>query len=133
MGKESDMGERKDGVKQAQWRHFFLYGKNRYRKTETMGDLKKILSHETGVSLAEVRPADVYEILLGLFLKHTTECEKRGMFLKMFSERESVKIGDMIRYLLDTLKMVKVRDGDDILIDLGEPDPSVLPVDYDTT
>ena len=110
------------------WRHFLLYAKNYYRKTETISDLLTILSHEMGLDPRSVKLRDVYEILAGLFLKYATGDQKREFLMGMFSERDSVKIGDVVLQLLRVLSVMRVRDGEIVLIDLGEPDPSVLPL-----
>jgi hypothetical protein len=112
----------------AEWRHFFLYAKNHYTKSERIRDLLTILSHEVGIPLKYAAVKDVYDILVGLFLRYATEYEKRHFFEKLFSEKDSVKIGDVIFQLLGALSVVKVRDGDKVLINLGEPDGDVLPL-----
>jgi len=111
-----------------EWRHFLFYAKNRYGKTETISDLKTILSHETGLNPGSVKLGDVYEILVGLFLKYTTGDQKKDFFMRIFAERDSVKIGDVILQLIGALSVLKIRDGERVLIELGEPDPSVLPL-----
>ncbi|HUO78325.1 MAG TPA: hypothetical protein VMU21_12195 [Thermodesulfovibrionales bacterium] len=110
------------------WRHFLLYAKNYYLKTETISDLLKILSHETGLDPRSVKLWDVYEVLAGRFVKYTRGDQKKDFFMRMFSEGDSVKIGDVVLQLLAALSVQKVRDGETVLIDLGEPDPSVLPL-----
>jgi len=111
-----------------EWRHLLLYAKNHYRKTETIFDLKQILSHETGINLENVKLREVYEILAGLFVKYATGDQRKDFFVRLFSEKDSVKIGDVILQFLAALSVQKVRDGDRVLIDIGEPDPSVLPL-----
>ena len=111
-----------------EWRHFLLYAKNCYRKTETISDLLTILSHEMGLDPKSVKLRDVYEILAGLFLKYATGDQKKDFFIQMFSERDSVKLGDVVLQLLRVVSVLRVRDGETVLIDLGEPDPSVLPL-----
>jgi hypothetical protein len=111
-----------------EWRHFLLYAKNQYTKSEPIRDLLTILSHETGISFEYAVVRDVYDILVGLFLRYASEYEKRHFFEKLFSEKDSVKIGDVIFKLLGALSVVKVRDGDRLLINLGEADSNVLPL-----
>jgi hypothetical protein len=111
-----------------EWRHFFLYAKNYYTRSERMRDLLIILSHETGIPFEYAAVRDVYDILVGLFLRYASEYEKRHFFEKLFSDKDSVKIGDVIFQLLGALSVVKVRDGEKVLINLGEPDGDVLPL-----
>ena len=128
-------------------RHFFLYAKGHYKKTETVKDLSMIICERNGL-VPQVLPVDIIlEILLELALEVVSEKDPFGYgdgpyrkfcmelvqgmsywtpdFLWSLREKgaEYVAITVCLVYLLNTSRL-----DIDSNCPLGEADPSVLPL-----
>lgn len=114
-------------------RHFYLYAKGRYEQGDTMKDLKKIASNYCG--LERIRTEEIPVFLNSEVYPEVAKNENtfsdfwRGCapstYKGMDDEGYYVRV---IRKMLSILNLTKVREGDTILINLGEPDPDILPL-----
>lgn len=126
-------------------RHFYLYAKNHYQPNGVMNDLKVLMAKRCGMDLEYVQSKDIMEILLKLAHKtlRTSDAYNFADFFQDILPRNWWKLGrapntvnkecideeDLIQAIcakcLSVLCNLKVVDID---IELGEPDPSILPL-----
>lgn len=114
-------------------RHFYLYAKNHYVESDNRNeDLKIILAHYCGVRIDHISIFDVIRVMSGIvsdgdtlheLMQSTRWCEK---------SRQLVVANCIIDYLLTKGSIARVKDGDVTLLNLGEPDPNILPLRRET-
>ena len=116
-------------------RHFYLYAKNHYLRTDLKTDLLKILENYTGTPVEYLKVGDLVAVLLPIAYKHiNNEHQFTNFIYKNLSKTESI-IGKIetepvehyliiLETCLSTLVTVKV---DDIDFKLGEIDENILP------
>lgn len=108
-----------------EWRHFILYAKGHYRKTALLEDLKQILAKYCRIEPGQARLFDICEILLGIYLSHSTEARQKDLVMRIFSSEECGII-TAIEHLIGAISTIKVFQGEKELLALGEPDPDIL-------
>lgn len=117
--------------------HFYLYAKGHYQESDVIEDLKKILSNRSAIPLQYVQPRDVARTLLEIAWKHIAESgNPEYHFIEFISRLNPINIfgkecwsgGEgfwkvLLEDCLSVLRMTKVAG-----LDLGEADPTVLPL-----
>lgn len=120
-------------------RHFVLYAKGWYRKTDRNEDLKQILSDYTGIDVKFLHKDNLISILLELafefpsvrikatdFIIGLAPCQ-RWKYLSNPLDKcdfEDALIGECLSYLMLTTR----EECDTVLGGLGSPDENVLPL-----
>ena len=119
-------------------RHFYLYAKGHYKRSEDLlDDLKHIAAAYCGMSVEQYRDSDLI-ILLGkevfqyiknenVFIDMLKELHPDSLRSNFFMEGEPYIIRLMAQFL-KFLVFAKIRDGDHVIINLGEADPEILPL-----
>ena len=119
------------------YQHVYLYAKNWYKRTNTLEDLKRILSIRSNIGADEISNEDVVRQLLHITYPHIVKSGNpphffEELFIDMLPENEW-KIGfkeddDMYTKIckscLNFLNFVKVSEIEDLL---GPPDYTILP------
>lgn len=116
-------------------RHIILYAKGHYKRGDMMEDLQKIIVHITGLEKRFVYPHVIYDIVAKIFNKYVSVQDKNNFISALFSydifegQPTQITTEKAITYLLSTLACLKTRASDgSIRLDLGEPDPNILPL-----
>jgi len=118
--------------------HFYLYAKWHYQEGNLIDDLKQILSKRSAIDTQYIQTRDLAQILLGLAWKHiSTSGNPEYQFIEFVSrlhqadmwgnpmpEEERKDFYDvLLANCLSVLRNTKVAG-----LDLGEVDPSILPL-----
>lgn len=115
------------------YRHIFLYAKNWYKKTDTIEDMKKLVSEYTGVPLEHVLVEDII-LVLSHILDNYPRYSKPSTFIRRLLEHERFsKWGKEDKTMRDhiisvSLSIIAFTDVGEIPFELGDPDPDVLPL-----
>ena len=119
-------------------RHFYLYAKGHYeRSNDLIHDLKQIAAAYCGMSPKHYRDKDLI-ILMGkevfqyiknenVFIDMLDELSPDSNRTLMFLNGEPYMIRLMSQFI-KFLNLARIRDGDHVIINLGEADPDILPL-----
>lgn len=110
------------------WRHIILYAKGHYRKTATIKDLQSIIGRLCGINPEDVGLADILHVVTDLFVKHTSDNQKKDFFSRLFMFDEKVDVKIVIKRMLSYLSVVPVIVDGIEKLHLGDADPEVLPL-----
>lgn len=118
-----------------QFRHFYLYAKNHYKRTDTISDLKHILAHECALDERYVDIRDIFELLLRLVSHHIQgEFQFADLVMRLMGNLRIPILcpqndTERLNYLLSFLANTKVvKENGEIIMELGKADPKVLPL-----
>ena len=128
-------------MKLERWRHLYLYAKYHYERTDIVDDLKTIIAKECLLDKSGVSSAGVVSVLADAAWKHiNTEREFKELMERISPDSMEMRCRRLlqdgtpydyytatINALLGVLSMVKVYSNDEMLINLGEPDFTLLP------
>lgn len=112
------------------FRHIYLYAKGHYQRDPMISglksDLSRIIGAVCGLDHIHIPIRDIYQILCGLVYRHfKQESHFTDMMMRVLAANDE---DERIYAFLCVLSVVKVRDGDTVLMDLGAADPNVLPL-----
>ncbi len=116
--------------------HVYLYAKGHYKEGDLVEDMKKVFGKRNAIESEYITAADITHMLL----KIVSPCMKTPYHFKEFvldlhplnywrlsrgiySFEQAV-----IRKCLSILRMTQVKEGDEVLIELDDPDPGILPL-----
>jgi hypothetical protein len=105
-------------------RHLYLYAKGHYIQSDIIQDLKTIVAKMCMMYPEHVEKTDIIHWLLKEVYQHIKTEEDFFKFFSLTYYSWGNKI-DIIRNSLSFLRFIRVKDID---IELGQPDPSVLPL-----
>jgi len=119
-------------------RHFYLYAKNHYKKTDTLEDLKKILGVWCGVDPEHITKTDIVRKLLSIAHPHLKSESKFLDFIKYLEPdylwafpmyiKEAGSEYDFQRAVIHgCLSILALTRVDEIDGSLGEADSNILP------
>lgn len=118
--------------KLAPWRHVLLFCKNHYVTKNVPGvdldALKVVIGHETGIEPEHVVLRDVYGILVGLFLDLAEPWMVRDFMNSLFSWEPTATIEAATGKICGLLACLTCIKGGEVVLDLGAPDPAILPL-----
>lgn len=124
------------------FRHVFLYSKGHYEKKDTIQDLSRILSQRNCLCEAHISASFIMEALVRIVYPliknseyyfvdfmtsispHSFENVYRSGVLKEGYSYEHAVIAKCLSFLRQT----RVKDNGVVLLDLGCPDPEILPI-----
>lgn len=126
-------------------RHFFLYAKGHYKTGDLLEDCKKILGEWCGVDPQYIRAEDVVgHLIQGVYpFIFNSNPDVGIMRFREFIKNASpdwnifrlspnpapyVYWKAMLETSLSVLALVQVKEQGTLLLDLGEPDPKILPL-----
>jgi hypothetical protein len=116
-------------------RHILLYAKGHYRREpeKMFQELRVLVGNHTGVIPTKV---DILRVVWSLAAPHLMigEINPKERLLTIFErlieitqqENRPLAVEDIVRHLIAILGHTKVKDGDTVLINLGEPDYSLF-------
>ena len=124
------------------YNHIFLYAKSWYKRADLIDDIQTILSERsacdkqyysppiivemlTTIALPYLRPLQIEELIkvaLGISLR----CRGSGSIGNL-----GLRIKETIEYLIGQLSIISVKENGKFILNLGEPDPSVLELKVD--
>lgn len=119
--------------------HIYLYAKKWYKRTDIIEDLKKLIGHRCGYDACHVSLEEILVVLGTIAWRHMDEYQFTEL-LKGIDPQNIWKVGGdnkstpelrTILKLLSILSSAQVNEGDKILIELDEPDYSILPKNGD--
>ena len=115
------------------YRHVWLYAKGHYERDDCLEDLKIIIAERCLLYPEHVSTEEVFNVLLTITQEHMQKHLYVPMLLEVFGLRKLFpnkphEMEDGIRLLLSNISTISVRDKGEILIDLGKPDPKILPL-----
>lgn len=119
-------------------RHVILYAKHHYKHEDTFKDIKKIMAECYGLKVKYIQDFDVFRRVLEITWPYLTarglleDIERAITWSKLgFSvkETDTIPIKELLEWLLGDLSIIPVYESKTnyMIIDLGEPDFSILP------
>jgi hypothetical protein len=119
-------------------RHILLYAKGHYRREpeKMFQELGVLVGSLVGVPPMLLSAHDILCVVFRITFPHITqannpEWELRSLLENLITvtrrEGRPLTAEDVVKRLLAILARAKIRDGETILINLGEPDYSLLP------
>jgi len=117
-------------------RHIFLYAKGHYAHSDVITDLKILIGRRNALEPKYVSVNDIMTVLLEITLPHVNKSQMKNFIMDLAPGRKFLFYnGDkysfnesVIHQCLCVLALTKVCDHGNILMDLGDPDPSILPL-----
>jgi len=106
--------------------HFILYAKGWYKITDTMSDLKVIMGEYCGIEPEYITDWDVTERLLKLI--HELGLMKTKEHFIDFIYRHQIRGESIVDICLSVIRCIQVKNADTELIEIDEPDETVLPL-----
>jgi len=105
-------------------RHLFLYAKGWYKKTNTLDDLKRIVSHISWIDVEHINKGDVIAWLVQCIQPYVTKAPNRFSDLMgdWFANRDMVEA---------ILSMMSVMSHDDMGMECMPPNYDILPMPDD--
>lgn len=111
-------------------KQIILYSKKWFKRTDIITDLKVMISNWSGSELKWTTEHDVYWMVSEAFAKSvSTDNRILIWFLKddLYRYEETIEIKEMIKRMIGKMAILRTRNGDEIIIDLGEPNYNLLP------
>ena len=118
-------------------RHIFLYAKGHYHSGDIITDLKILIGKRNALDPKYVTVNDIVTVLLEITLPYVQKSQMRDFIMDLGPDRKflfykSDKYSfyeSLIHRCLCTLAMTRIIDPDGtVLMDLGKPDSSILPL-----
>lgn len=109
-------------------RHIILYAKGWYKETNYMDDIREIIAGVSGSELQYIYPIYVYKRLVEIATKYVSQFQLQECFKNFFKyKRENtITMEEICERLLGEISIIPVNY-DGVVIELGEPDGSILP------
>ena len=118
-------------------RHIWLYAKGHYKITDTVEDLKKLMGERSNIDPEYITSGDIISVLLSVVYPLISSEEKTKDFIIGLHPENYFKASNSGDYTfqdaffkkcLSVIRYVTVRKDGEWIIDLGEPDPELLPL-----
>ena len=112
-------------------KHVVLYAKGFYRRSDdTMKDLKALLSPFFAIEPKYFTDSDMYGRVLETFWKVTSPDRQQFFWGEIFARvgKPSITMTELVGRLLGEISICVVRKNDEVVLDLGEPDYTILPL-----
>lgn len=116
-----------------QYRHWYLYCKGWYKKTDIIEDLKVIQSHWCGIEKVHLTEYDILSVMMTIVHKHIHSKNDFFRFIDNSLKGNVRFVGgsendDQIRRMILSAKsIIGMAKKEDIDGELGEPDFNILP------
>lgn len=125
-------------VKMNSYRHFYLYAKHWYKRTDVVEDLKLLIQERSLIDPVHLSVRDVIDNLEGLAWNYITKSGNPPHFFREFvfdmfpdnrwkhgGDKEDSQEVTLIKKILSMMSIEQVKNIDGAL---GEPDPNILPL-----
>ena len=121
-------------------RHFYLYAKGWYKKTDILQDLKVICGTYSGLDPNDIKLGDIFVVLSEEVYKYINTLNAFMHFVDDLASISAWIYRDIprdieyywirvLRRYMNILSITRVHDDEDVLIlNLGDPDPKILPL-----
>ena len=114
-------------------KHIILYSKGHYKKTvwkegsekTFYNDLAQIIAHVAAIPVEAVRYDLVEEHVIETFMTVGNQNSVKKILIQSLSDGDPVR---NIQRILGEISTVQVRENDNIIWDIGNPDPAILPL-----
>ena len=110
-------------------RHIILYCKGWYKRTNLIDDIRAIIAEISGSELQHIDLSHVYNFIAQVATNYVSKNDMQDFFKWLFwynKNLDSVTAEEVCNKLAGKIAIITVRDGDELLMDLGEPDYSIL-------
>lgn len=120
-------------------RHIVLYAKGQYhRSLDVMTDMRHLVAKYTFCNFQDVTDKDVLavvsDVVIPLILGGHCGGDPERLIKQLLSDLLNIATrgnflttADVVAGLLSPLRTMKIKEGDKVLINLGEPDFNILP------
>lgn len=112
-------------------RHFYLYAKGWYKKTNIIEDLKILVSNYSGIDNNYISEEDIINILSNMIDYHINYSNPSKLISKILEikrysslNKEELSINELL--ILSMLSILTFLNVSEIPIDLGSPDSNIL-------
>jgi hypothetical protein len=115
-------------------RHFYLYAKNRYQRSGSlMEDVRRLVAEYVGSDPQSLTDGDVLRVFWEVVYPEIDKLPYRReklleIMARLLGNLQLVSVADLIALMLPILTTVRIKEGGRVLLDLGEPDPTILPL-----
>jgi len=113
--------------------HVVLYCKDWYKTTNTIDDLKIILSYRNGVKPEKINTGIIFNALFSIVWDYYI-CNQKHRMLEIFSDffrwkkEWIVSVEEMIQIFVNKISIIRIINDDGTrIIDLERPDYNILP------
>lgn len=104
-----------------------LYCKGHFLVTDIMEDLRVLVSNAYRLPLDETKDYSIYHYMVELGFKLIDEYRRQRMIFDLFKHNKTISYIDMIMMIKSEIASLQVYKNDEILIELGDADFSLLP------
>ncbi len=117
-------------------RHFFLYAKGHYRRRDVLEDVRALVADYTAMSSVQVSDNDVVTVLCDIAIPYLLKSAdpvraiRKAICDLVETSRRECKVldaRDVVSAMLVILGWARVREGEEEILHLGEPDFTLLP------
>ncbi len=116
--------------------HIYLYAKGHYEKDDLIEDMKKIIGERCGIEAEHVTVGNILHVLLSIAYLYVIDLYHFRDFILDLHPVNYWKLDRtnydfehaVIHKCLSILAMTQVKEGDEVLIELDDPDPNILPL-----
>lgn len=113
------------------WNQVILYSKNWFKRTNVIEDLKTLISKLCGIDREYETLKDVSYVVTEVFIKHHTKEQIERFFddviFTYFNVNKSLNQEEIIRRMIGWIGVIPVIKNGKTIINLGEPDYTLLP------
>jgi hypothetical protein len=106
---------------------FINYCQGKYEVTSQLDDFRAIAKRVCGLS-NDLDEQTIYAILVGIAIDCLDKSDLAVQFGHLFRYQKSYTASDMIKELCETISLINVRGDTRLLLDLPDPDCSILPL-----
>lgn len=125
-----------DSEKECDFNHLLLYAKSWYKRSDdVVEDIRKIMAHRAGMETKFVSDGTLWGLMIHAFLKYVEPRDIERLMEDLFKGPGCgfdpvCPLSRAVESMLGKLSIVLVKKDDGtVLLNLGEPDPAVLPLD----
>lgn len=121
------------------YKHILFYAKGHYKQTDVLSDLRILIGDRCGLTADSITDFGVYDVMTDI-LAHSIGPDAlsrwfsslfRPCVLGTFDSVVNVTKLDIIKRILTHIRFISVNDSNgDPIIDMGEPDYSILRAKY---
>lgn len=127
-------------MKECDFNHLILYAKNWYKRSDNMlDDVRKIMAHRCAMDVKYMSDHDVWQCCVNALVEHATPNEMERFLGVLFQpdwEKDKplsffepvCSLKQAVRKILSILNFLMVVDGGKVVLELGKPDPAILPL-----
>ena len=134
MSQSKDIDKQKRNMDVVDYNHVWLYSKSHYVQTDTITDLRTILSKRSEINPDIFTPSRILETMANIAFPHMSQIKfvelLRNVPMDLSNQgNENMIVNIIIENLLGVLATKSVLDKDNLVIlNIGFPDSDILPL-----